>query len=219
MLARIFASSHQKKSLGSQFRKKRFLHFKNWVTSLNLPQPIRILDIGGLSSYWENMDDVWVTTLNITLLNLTIPEKRNEKHFNYLAGDATNLLAIDDDSYDIVFSNSVIEHLHNYENQQKMAKEILRVGKHHYIQTPNKYFFLEPHYVLPFFQFLPKKNQLFILTKTPFSRMKRWEFYEAKNYVDEISLLSIAEMKSLFAHSSLYYERFFGLKKSIIAYF
>lgn len=218
MLRTLFASSHQKKSLGSQFRKKRFLHFKNWIISLHLKEPITVLDIGGLSSYWKNMDDAWIDTLNITILNLTIPDEKDNKNFTYLAGDATNLITIENNSYDIVFSNSVIEHLYNYENQQKMAKEILRVGKHHYIQTPNKNFFLEPHYVLPFFQFLPKKIQLFILTKTPFSRMKKWEFNEAKNYVDEISLLSIIQMKSLFANSSIYFERFFGLKKSIIAY-
>ena len=53
--------------------------------------------------------------------------------------------------YDIVHSNSVIEHLYNFENQKKMASEIIRVGQKYIVQTPNKYFFLEPHYLASFF--------------------------------------------------------------------
>ena len=46
--------------------------------------------------------------------------------------------------YDVVHSNSVIEHLYNFENQKKMASEIMRVGKKYIVQTPNKYFFSNP---------------------------------------------------------------------------
>ena len=67
-------------------------------------------------------------------------------------GDATDLSPFKDKSFDIVHSNSVIEHLYNFENQKKMASEIMRVGQKHIVQTPNKYFFLEPHLsYFPFF--------------------------------------------------------------------
>ena len=116
--------------------------------------------------------------------------------------------------YDVVHSNSVIEHLYNFENQKKMASEIIRVGQKYIVQTPNKYFFLEPHYLLPFFQFLPNSLKYFILTKTKLSRLKKWDKKFAKQYIEEIRLLSEKEMKTLFPKSKIYYEKFFGMNKS-----
>ena len=75
------------------------------------------------------------------------------------------------------------------ENQVKMANEIMRVGKKYFVQTPNKYFFIEPHYLLPFFNFCPDKIKYFILTKTKLSRLRKWDHDFAKQYIEEIRLL------------------------------
>ncbi|MGL1255153.1 methyltransferase domain-containing protein, partial [Vibrio parahaemolyticus] len=85
------------------------------------------------------------------LLNLEKEEVTNPQ-FQSITGNATDLSGINDQQFDIVFSNSVIEHLYTWENQEKMAKEVLRVGKYHFIQTPNYWFPIEPHWVFPFFQ-------------------------------------------------------------------
>ena len=83
----------------------------------------------------------------------------NVKHQNFksIKGDATNLSNFKDNQFDIVFSNSLIEHLYTYENMKLMANETMRVGKKFFVQTPNKYFPIEPHYFFPFFQFMPYK--------------------------------------------------------------
>jgi hypothetical protein len=77
---------------------------------------------------------------------------------------------------------------------------------------------MEPHYVLPFFQYLPRKIQLSILLKTPLSRGRKWDKEFATQYVDEIRLLSYSEMKALFPSSSIYKEDFLGMSKSFTAH-
>lgn len=78
-----------------------------------------------------------------------------------VSGDATDLREYEDKSFNLVFSNSVIEHVGDFTAQRKMAKEMMRVGKHCYLQTPNRYFPLEPHFLFPCFQFLPIRLRAF----------------------------------------------------------
>lgn len=59
-----------------------------------------------------------------------------------------------DQSFDIVFSNAVIEHL-TPAGQQQMAREIARVGRSWFVTTPNFWFPIEMHHKLPLFHFLP----------------------------------------------------------------
>lgn len=207
----IFASSDATNSLGNRFRNKRIADFKNKL--INLPKPLTILDVGGLESFWVNSGFANDQDYRISILNLS---KRPVHYDNFesLEGDATKLEGISDKQFDIVFSNSVIEHVYSKENQRKMAQEIIRVGKYFYVQTPNKHFFIEPHYVLPFFQYLPSRIKFFILTRTCLSRRKRWDIAEAKQYIDEIRLLSFKEMKELFPGADFYLEKFSGMTKS-----
>jgi len=74
-----------------------------------LGKPLNILDIGGTQQYWNLMglDD---PAIKVTLLNLT-QESTTSPNFSSVAGDATDLSIYGDDSFDVVYSNSVIEHL------------------------------------------------------------------------------------------------------------
>jgi hypothetical protein len=67
-------------------------------------------------------------------------------------------LPFPDQSFDIVFSNAVIEHV-TPEGQQQMAREILRVGRSWFVTTPNFWYPIEMHHKLPLFQFLPRSLQ------------------------------------------------------------
>jgi len=207
----IFEISEKKNSLGNRFREKRFNFFLKKFDSLN--KPITLLDIGGKINFWENRGLAGNNDYKITVLNIE-KEKSNYSNINCLIGDATNLNQFNNKSFDIVHSNSVIEHLYNFENQKKMASEIMRVGQKYIVQTPNKYFFIEPHYLLPFFQFIPNKLKYYILTKTKLSRLKKWDKNFAKQYIKEIRLLSEKEMKTLFPKSKIYFEKFLGMNKS-----
>jgi len=200
-----------KKSLGNRFRAKRFDFFLKKIQKLD--KPLRILDLGGKVNFWENRGLAGNNDYQITLLNIEI-EKSEYSNIKSNIGSATDLSEFKDHSIDLVHSNSVIEHLHNFENQKKMAQEAIRVGKKYIIQTPNKYFFIEPHYLLPFFGYLPKSVKYWILTKTKLSRLKKWDEKFAKQYIQEIRLISEKEMKILFPTSKIYFEKFLGMNKS-----
>lgn len=200
--------------IGSKFRKQRLLFFEERIVTLD--KPITILDIGGTVRFWkdENYDQRPVL---ITIVNLR-EEKSIYPNIKVLKGDACDLSMYKDHSFDIAFSNSLIEHLHTKERQQKMASETMRVGKYFFVQTPNRYFPIEPHFKFPLFQFLPKFLQIFLQTKTTLINGIKYDQAYAEKMVNEIRLLSKRELIELFPHCSLYVEEFLGLPKSFIAY-
>ncbi|MBB6326299.1 SAM-dependent methyltransferase [Algoriphagus iocasae] len=214
----LFAASDNPNSLGAKLRNKRqhafeslfFNRFKDFET-------IKILDVGGTDYFWKDSSLPENPKIEITLLNLT-EEKTNHPRIKSVIGDATNMPEFETNSFDLVFSNSVIEHLYTWENQVKMANEIQRVGKTFFIQTPNKYFPIEAHYAIPFAQYMPKSIMLPVLTKTRLSRLKKWDAKDAEQYLDEILLIDGAGMKKLFPGASIYKERMLGMVKSFSAH-
>ena len=179
---------------------------------------IKILDIGGTEDYWNSMGLNLGNNIEIVLLNLYKIEVKGAG-FSSIKGDACNLEGMADKSFDLVFSNSVIEHLFSIENQQKVASEVIRVGKNYYIQTPNKFFPIEPHWVFPFFQFLPFGLKVYLtknfnLGHIPKAKNKQ----EAIDLVNEVNLLSKKELEDLFSESKLYIEKFMGFHKSYAVY-
>ncbi len=214
----LFAASDHPKSLGAKFRAKRTKNFeKLFFRNFNPEKSISILDVGGTDYFWKKSQIPNVPGVRITLLNLHL-EKTTHPHIHSMIGDATDMKHFQDQKFDLVFSNSVIEHLYTFENQQKMAKEIQRVGRKYFIQTPYKYFPVEAHYAIPFAQFMPKKLLLYLLTKTKVSRFRRWEPKAAQQYLDEIRLLNKSEMIRLFPGSKILKEKVLGMTKSLTAH-
>jgi hypothetical protein len=206
------ADNTNKQSLSHRFRQRRFRVFLEMVRSL--PKPISILDIGGTLAFWEGMgfseDGVTITLLNLEVQHPLKPG------FISITGDAT-ALDFDDQSFDIVFSNSVIEHLYTFEQQQKMATEVQRVGKTYFIQTPNYWFPIEPHWVFPFFQYLPFNWRVWLTQHFPLGHIPRQnERSEAERQVREIRLMTKAELQSIFPKAQLYRERFLFFTKSFV---
>ena len=72
----------------------------------------------------------------------------------YLQGDAC-ALPFADGSFDIVFSNAVIEHVGDIDRQRLFVAEALRVGRRVFLTTPNRWFPLEVHTRLPLVHWLP----------------------------------------------------------------
>lgn len=214
MLKRI-ADNRDEQSLAVQFRRKRFAFFLSLLSRLK--RPVHILDIGGTEAYWKMMgldtnDQVFITLLNLTEDTVTLPRVTST------VGDARSIQA-KDNSFDIVFSNSVIEHVGNYQDQLKMANEVRRVGKCYFVQTPNKYFPLEPHFLFPLFQFLPVRLRVLLLQNFNLGWFKKTpDLQQALELVDSIRLLSRKEFKALFPKAFIYEEKVLWMTKSFVAY-
>jgi hypothetical protein len=199
-------------SLSNRMRFRRFQLFESLVATL--PRPLRILDVGGTNLFWENRgwvnrDDIQIVTLNLQT------EPRPFSNIESVIGDATDLSQFADASFDIVFSNSVIEHLLTLENQLRMAAEVRRVGKAIWVQTPHFWFPIEPHFHVPGWQWLP--------TEVRVALIRRWRCghrgpcadpVQARQLVTEVRLMTRAELRQAFPDADLVPERFAGLVKS-----
>ncbi|HWA33083.1 MAG TPA: class I SAM-dependent methyltransferase [Cyclobacteriaceae bacterium] len=199
--------------IGSKFRKKRFKFFEQKLEEL--ARPVNILDIGGTVSFWVNEGYHKRIDVKITIINIRV-EETGYPNIHVVQGDACDLSQFKEKQFDIAFSNSLIEHLFTKENQQKMAREAMRVAKNYFIQTPNKYFPIEPHFKFPLFQFMPKWLQVFLQTRTHLINGVKYDRDYAESVVEEIKLLSRAEMEKLFPQGEVYVETFIGLPKSFV---
>ena len=134
-------------------------------------------------------------------------------------GDARDMSMFAEGEFDIVFSNSVIEHVGSFSDQAAMAREVQRVGRRFFVQTPNRYFPIEPHFLFPGFQFLPLTTRAWLHCRFDLGWMRRAESAEAAmTEVKQLRLLSRAELQKLFPHASIHVERFAGIPKSFVAY-
>jgi hypothetical protein len=203
-------------SLSATFRRRRFQLFLELIDPF--PRPVLILDVGGVPRFWEVMGlagdpDYQVVLLNKTILNVTQPNLRS------VVGDGANLGQFSDREFQAVFSNSVIEHLGSYERQQRMAAEVQRVGQCYFVQTPNRHFPLEPHFLVPFFQYFPQRLQIALVRHFNLGWYPRYPDREqAVRLVRSHRLLVEREMRALFPHGKLYKETALGMVKSMIAY-
>jgi len=208
-----------KGSLSQEWRKKRFEFFLGHLQKLKKAGACQILDVGGTEEYWESMDFPPDHSFHITLLNLTVLPVKNPACFTSIKGDACDMSAFVDKKFDVVFSNSVIEHLFTKESQIRMAREVRRVGRNYYVQTPNYYFPVEPHWVFPFFQFLPFLVRAMMTRSFDMGHYKRAQSWEdAVRRVREVRLLKESEMCELFPDGKVYREILLGLKKSVSLY-
>lgn len=202
-------------SLANKFRRKRFKLFMDFIK--DFPRPVKILDAGGTVNYWEQVGIAGNEEFEITIVNLEIPQNMLYNNIILAKGDVTDLSMFRDKSFDIVFSNSVIEHIPTAEGRQRMADEIKRVGKSYFIQTPNYYFPFEPHFLLPLFQYYPKRFKIFLLTHFNIGWFKKCENNEvALRLLENNKLLKPVELKSYFPSSKIFYEKFLLFNKSII---
>ena len=83
-----------------------------------------------------------------------------------------------DNEFDIGFSNAVVEHVGTREQQRQFVAEMLRTCRIVHMSTPNAWFPVDPHTLLPFVHWLPRTLRHPILRAT---RNERWASENALN--------------------------------------
>lgn len=125
-------------------------------------EQMHILDVGAEINPGGNgslqLIDNYPWKKMITAVNISREHIEKVKHFypeiDSIVGDACHL-PWPDKSFDVVYSNAVIEHVGDFEKQKQMASEIMRVGKRWFVTTPNRWYPFEFHMRLPLVTWLP----------------------------------------------------------------
>jgi Methyltransferase domain len=167
-----------------------------------------LLDVGGYPDFWtlDPQSVRRIDSLNLHEVSWS-PQQAPSHDIRTLIGDGCSL-AMPDKSYDIGFSNSVIEHVGSWERQMQFASEIRRVAKALWVQTPAYECPIEPHYLTPFVHFLPRSFQKLILRWcTLWGWIERPNTEEINSMVETTRLLRKAEMRQLFPDCEIVTER------------
>lgn len=229
------------RSVGARLRARRWSQFIRAFPNL---RRMRVLDLGGEISAWRLAP---VRPAELVLLNL--PPVTD---FEGEAGWATRVIGdacdpptdLDGERFDLVYSNSVIEHVGGHTRRIALANSVRRFADRYWVQTPYRFFPVEQHTLVPLMQFLPVAARSRIVRIWPLGnvrqtykgspqtaggreryqldsepqRLRDVSIYHATRNVLSIELLSVTEMQFLFCDAKIIRERLAGLTKSIIAF-
>jgi SAM-dependent methyltransferase len=177
----------------------------------------RVLDLGGKPTFWTDQT-ILSRPLEITCLNLRAEpgtQRLGQATVEVVVGDATDP-PVDPSDYDLVFSNSVIEHVGGADAIGAFAA-VTRQGRQYFLQTPNRWFLVEPHFVLPFHFLLPRPVKAAIVMWWDRGPRRR-TYREALERVDSIHLLSRRELELLFPGATVVVDRKWLLPKSFMVF-
>ena len=196
---------------------------------LDITPDMKILDLGGGDG--SHIRSIFPDSANITVSDVSeadLAQARKRYGFTTAMLSDSSLLPWADNEFDFCFCSSVIEHVTGPRNliyeitntkaftdmawrhQQIFAKEIDRVAKSFYVQTPYKYFIIESHTWLPMvIILLPRSWQIKLIDLFN-------QFWPKKTGPD-FYLLDRAEMQKLFPQARIFDEKFLFLTKSLMA--
>ena len=212
--------------LSDRFRTNRDGRLRDTIRSLpRTNSDLSILDLGGRFNYWKRVgyeflvdNNVHITIQNLHESEIVRDPAAPEGLFDWAVGNACSL-DYDDNAFDFCHSNSVIEHVGLWRDMQDFASETRRVARSYYVQTPNFWFPIEPHFVsFPMNHWLPRPMRAGLMRKMKLAAVgKAKDVGKAYDFVDSARLLTVGQMRFLFPESTIAFERLALLTKSIIA--
>jgi hypothetical protein len=204
---RRFSDMEQPGSLSMRLRRRRLARFEAFLETLPLEGRPTILDVGGTVRFWERLDPDAVDRFDLTVLNLG---------HDHPAKPGTRLMVADgsrlpfaDNAFDVAFSNSVIEHVGGAVEHRRMMHEMQRVARAVFLQTPCRWFPIEPHFHFPFFGVLPLEVRAWLMEHIDLGHGgKVHGRAEARERVLTAQLLRRRELRAYAPDLRLEYERF-----------
>ncbi len=188
-------------------RRRRMAKF---VEAMQIEPGVRILDLGGQPEIWDHIDEcLKITCVNLSGVAETDHPSRHDIRF--YEGDACHLPEFEPGDFDIVFSNSVIEHVGGPERRAQFAAEVRRLSDRYWVQTPSKFFPLEAHCGMPFWWFYPAALRQFFLRRWA-KKLPAWT-----EMVATTDIVERDEMSTLFPDATLFNE-WLVVPKSLVAY-
>jgi hypothetical protein len=223
----MIADPADKTSLSYRFRSRRDRLLREFMLAAKPrdAKVCRVVDLGGGSAYWERVGLEWlkengfsVTCINYNAQELT-RDSGEQGQITLAVGDACNLSEYADGSFDIVHSNSVIEHVGGWKRMAAFAREVRRLAPSYYLQTPNFWFPADPHFFrVPMIHWLPPAARagVHMRIKAGWAPRVR-DLDEGMSLAESDNMLSAGQMRYLFPDAEIQYERVAFLPKSIIA--
>jgi hypothetical protein len=174
-----------------------------------------VIDLGGTADSWQRAP---VRPAAVHVVNLEPVPSELPAWLRAEQGDACSLPdRILADHYDLVFSNAVLEHVGGHAQRMRFAEAVHKLADRHWVQTPYRYFPVEPHWLFPGFQFLPVNMKVAVARRWPFAYGGASTREDALWATLNVELIGRTEMAYCFPDSEIRAERMFGLVKSLIA--
>jgi hypothetical protein len=213
------------KALQVSFRRKRFRRVEALISKVVAEKgSCTVLDVGGRGDYWQMLCPTLRTKTDIEVMNYSselvsyAASPKDYLRVTNVIGNACSMPNYRDRQFDLVHSNSVIEHVTSYQNMILFSQEFTRVGRFYYIQTPNYFFPIDPHYAFPFIHWLPDNLKIRVLASFKVGTAITGGFADAMAEVDNCRMLGRWIFKRLFPEAHHFREPFLGLfTKSLIA--
>ena len=208
-------------SIGSKLRAKRIAPLLSIISAVSKEfGRADIIDIGGTDKYWGIIPQEFLENkqVKITIVNLPGAQMPDDYGpFKFVHADGTALTEFSDNSFHIAHSNSVVEHVGDWDRMVRFAREFKRVAPKYFIQTPNYWFPIEPHCMTPFYHWLPKPMRIWLTLNFSLGHWSKANSVdEAIRKVESARLLNRKMFHELFSDADILTERMFLLPKSHI---
>lgn len=207
-----FVDTGSTTSLSTTFRTRRWRLLLDRFPDLDT---MDVLDLGGTVESWAVAP---ARPAHLTIVNLEVPGDPVLPHTELVAGDVCALdPSVASRSWDLVFSNSVIEHLGGHERRVAFAASVRSLAPHHWVQTPNRWFPIEPHFLAPGLQFLPVAARAEVIARWPLNKWRPADRRTAVQAALELELIGRTELAYHFPGSEIVGERLGPFTKSLVA--